>query len=99
MGIRCVLLADRVTATGYHLAGVEVRHPGKEGVLEAFRQARADSGLVLLTRPLARALPNEELTRAIRNATPPIQVINPVYLERGAPDAVIRARRALGVST
>lgn len=99
MGIRCILLADRITATAYHLAGVEVRQPGKEGLLEAFRQARADAGLLLVTGPLARQLPKEELSQAIRDATPPIQVINPVYLERTSPDASLRARRALGVST
>lgn len=99
MGIRCVLLADRVTATAYHLAGVEVRQVDKDGLLEAFRRARADAGLLLLTRPLARALPGEELARAIRDASPPVQVINPVYLQRQAPDAAVRARRALGVST
>jgi vacuolar-type H+-ATPase subunit F/Vma7 len=98
MGIRCILLADRVTATAYHLAGAEVRQPGKEGVLEAFRRARADSGLLLLSRPLAMKLPGDELTRAIRDARPPVQVINPVYLERASPDAANRARRALGVS-
>ena len=87
MGIRCILLADRVTAAAYQLAGVEVRQIGDEGIVEAFRRARTDSGLLLLSRPLARMLLVTELTRAIRDATPPVQVINPVYLERTSPDA------------
>jgi len=99
MGMRCILLADRVTAAAYHLAGVEVRQPGNEGLLAAFRQARKDSGVLLLSRPLAMKLPNDELKQAIRDATPPVQVISPVYLDRASPDAAIRARRALGVST
>ena len=99
MGMHSILLADRITATAYHLAGVEVRQPTREGILDAFRQACHEGGLVLITRPLARALPGEELNRAIRDASPPVQVIDPVYTDKAPPDAATRARQALGVST
>jgi vacuolar-type H+-ATPase subunit F/Vma7 len=96
--MRCVILADRVTGIAYHLAGVEVIRPDLEELPAVFKEACDQYGLVLITGPLADSLPGATLQQAIQRATPPVQVITPVYARSLPSDVTRLARRSLGVS-
>jgi len=96
--MRCVLLTDRVTGIAYHLAGVEVIQPGPEDLPGVFKDACNQYDLVLITGPLADKLPGDTLHQAIQHATPPVQVITPVYARRVPSNVTRLARRSLGVS-
>jgi len=97
--MKTVLIGDRLTCAGYRLAGVATRLTDGPGVAAAFDAARTDADLVLITAPLADQLRADTLDRAIRLATPPVQVIPPVTNPQYAPDVRQRVRRSLGVST
>jgi vacuolar-type H+-ATPase subunit F/Vma7 len=96
--MRCVLLADRVTGIAYHLAGVEVIQPGSVELPAIFKDACDQYGLVLITAPLADTLPGDSLNRAIQRASPPVQVITPVFARHLPSKVTSLARRSLGVS-
>ncbi len=96
--MRCVLLADRVTGIAYHLAGVEVIQPAPGELSGIFKDACDQYGLVLITGPLADSLPGDSLNHAIQRASPPVQVITPVFARKVPSKVTTLARRSLGVS-
>lgn len=97
--MKAVLIGDRLTGAGYRLAGVDLRLVDADGVADAFDAAREDADLVLITASLADGLLADTLDRAIRLATPPVQVIPSMTDPQNAPDVRRRVRRSLGVST
>jgi vacuolar-type H+-ATPase subunit F/Vma7 len=96
--MRCGMLADRVTGIAYHLAGVEHIVPDYDNLAAQFEKACADYGLVLISGPLAARLPAGVLQMAIHRASPPVQIIAPVYSGKRKSMVANLARRALGVS-
>jgi len=91
------VIADELTAVLFRLAGAKVLVPDPREVGAAFAQARADTGLLLITAGLANRLPEAVLEQALRQMQPLTQVI-PDALGRERPvDVVKRTRRILGV--
>jgi vacuolar-type H+-ATPase subunit F/Vma7 len=92
-----VYLGDEVSAAGYRLAGALVHTPraGEEGAALAW--ARAQAPLVLLSAPVAAAVP-EPVLRAAVSATAPLVLIVPDLQGRvPLPDLAARLRAQLGL--
>lgn len=97
--MKAVLIADRITALGFRLAGVKVLLAEDQAAVAAqFADALGDSDLVLITSPLAGQLPARVLQEAIKAASPAVQVL-PVVTQTGAIlDVKNLVLRSLGVA-
>lgn len=95
--MRAVLMADRITALGFRLAGVRVIDARHEEVPDRFREALEGADLVLLSAQVARALPYGQLRAAMERGDPPVQILPTIPSVE--PDTRIgrQCRRALGV--
>jgi len=95
--MQAVLMADRITALGFRLAGLRVieARQGEEPV--QFREALQGADLVLLSAQVARALPSGQLRAAMEGGDPPVHIVP--TLPSVQPDTSVReqCRRALGV--
>lgn len=94
---RPLLIADRLTAAGFRLAGVEacVTEPGE--VRQQFRQALSLGRPLLISADLAAQIPAAELLRAISQAQPVVAVIPDIGGQDAVMDMRSRVLRALGV--
>lgn len=94
-----IFIGDRLTASGFRLAGVRPLVTAPEDAGAMFREALALGGPVLITAALARHLPAAQLEQAIRAANPPVAVIPDSARSAEPADMAARVRRALGVET
>lgn len=92
-----IFIGDEVTATGFRLAGASVRTPPQPELLEAFRQARKEAELVLVSVGYARQLPTEELRQALVALTPLVLIIPDLAGHVAMRDLLDRLGRELGV--
>jgi vacuolar-type H+-ATPase subunit F/Vma7 len=96
--MRCVLIADEITALGWRLTGAQIELPDARTVAECFTVALRDADLLLITAPLAASVPAAQLQDALRSQRPLVLVIADLQLKREPPDVEDEVRRALGVS-
>lgn len=94
-----VLISDRLTASGFRLAGVRPLLTEPEDAAAVFREALALGGPVMITAALARHVPQAQLAKAIGAADPPVAVIPDVVRRVEPTDMAEQVRRALGVET
>ncbi len=95
-----VVLAGRIAAAGWRLAGIRVRVVGtKAAAAAAFADACADAPLVLVDADAAPLVPEDALDRARRGTRPVVLVVPSPSAPAGTvPDVVAYARRVLGVA-
>lgn len=94
-----VFIGDRLTATGFRLAGARPLLTVPHEVLAVFREALQGDAPVLITAPLAAHLPPALLDTAVAAAAPPVTVVPAAGDGEAPPDVARRVRRALGVET
>lgn len=94
-----IFIGDRLTATGFRLAGARPLVTAPEDAGAMFREALTLGGPVLITAALARVLPPGQLAKAIRAADPPVAVIPDMARAAEPADMAARVRRALGVES
>jgi vacuolar-type H+-ATPase subunit F/Vma7 len=92
-----VFIGDEVNAAGFHLAGLRVRTPTADELLEVVQWARDHAPLVLISADIAQRLPAAVLDRLLAGITPPVVVVPDVHNAMPMPDLSIRLRRQLGV--
>jgi vacuolar-type H+-ATPase subunit F/Vma7 len=92
-----VLIADRLTAAGFRLAGVRPLVTAPEDAAAVFREVLALKGPVMITAELARHVPQAQLAKAIGAADPPVAVIPDIVRRAEPADMAAKVRRALGV--
>ena len=90
-------LGDEIGATGFRLAGAEVRVPGAGEEAAAFASALAEAELVLVSAPVAARLPARVLDRALAALSPMTVVVPDLAAESPWPDPAERLRRQLGL--
>jgi len=92
-----VYLGDEVSATGFRLAGVQVRVPERGTESAALAAARAEAPLVLVSATLAARIAEAEL-RAARAALAPLVLVVPdLDGATPVPDLASRLRKQLGL--
>jgi len=98
-----IVIADRLTAAGFRLAGLRplVTPPEDAAAVfaEAIGQGGRHGGPVMITAALAGHVPAAQLSRAIRAAAPPVAVIPDITRSVEPADMGREVRRALGVET
>lgn len=94
-----VFIGDRLTASGFRLAGVRPLLTAPDEALAAFREALKGDAPVLITAPLAECLPAALLDAAVAAAAPPVTVVPVAGDGAMPPDMARRVRHALGVET
>lgn len=92
-----LFIGDEVSATGYRLAGMDVRVPAPEEMLAVLQWALANAPLILLTAEYAARIPAAELTRALISIRPPVLIVPDAAGRVPAPDYSLRFKQALGV--
>lgn len=92
-----VFIGDEVNAAAFHLAGLRVRTPTADELLEVVQWARDHAPLVLISADSAQRLPAAVLDRLLAGVTPPVVVVPDVHNAMPMPDLSIRLRRQLGV--
>jgi len=95
--MRVAVLADEITATGWHLAGASVHVPQQSEADEVLARTIPQADLLLITADVATWLRPRALADALDGTQPLALVIEP--LRGGAQPADIGqyVRRALGV--
>lgn len=94
-----VFIGDRLTASGYRLAGARPLLWPTEDAVAAFRDALSGRGPVLLTPEVARRLPPAELAAALVAADPPVTIVPDARGTEPGTRLDLLVRRALGVET
>jgi vacuolar-type H+-ATPase subunit F/Vma7 len=92
-----VFVGDEVEAAGFRLAGLSVRTPAVDELMEVLQWARANAPLVLISAATARRLPQAALENLLAGVTPPVVVVPDVHRETPTPDLASRLRQQLGV--
>jgi vacuolar-type H+-ATPase subunit F/Vma7 len=92
-----LFIGDEVSATGYRLAGMDVRVPAAEETRSLLQWALANASLILLTAEYAARIPAAELTRALISIRPPVLIVPDAAGRVPAPDYGLRLKQALGV--
>lgn len=92
-----VFIGDEVNAAAFHLAGLRVRTPTADELLEVVQWARDHAPLVLISADIAQRLPAAVLDRLLAGVTPPVVVVPDMHNAMPMPDLSIRLRRQLGV--
>jgi len=94
-----IVIADRLTAAGFRLAGLRPLVTPPEDAAAVFAEALGQGGPVMITAALAGHVPAAQLSRAIRAADPPVAVIPDMTRSVEPADMSREVRRALGVET
>jgi len=94
-----IVIADRLTAAGFRLAGLRPLVTPPEDAAAVFAEALGHGGPVMITAALAGHVPAAQLSRAIRAADPPVAVIPDMTRSVEPADMSREVRRALGVET
>jgi vacuolar-type H+-ATPase subunit F/Vma7 len=92
-----VFIGDEVSASGYRLAGLQVRIPAADNLAAMLAAACEDAPLVLLSASFAQQLPDAQLESLLARVSPPVVVVPDVRGRAGQDDVVTRMRRQLGV--
>ena len=92
-----VFIGHEVDAAGYHLAGLQVRSPAEDQLLDAIQWARDHAPLVLISADLAQHLPGSVLDRLLAGVTPPVVIVPSIHTTTPMPDLETRIRQQLGV--
>ena len=92
-----VYLGDEVSAAGYRLAGAIVRTPHRGEAATALAWARAQAPLVLLSAPVAAAVPEGALRAAVSSPAPLVLIVPDLHGEVPLPDLAARLRAQLGL--
>ena len=92
-----VYIGDEVEASGYRLAGIEVRVPPRNEILPTIRAACEAAPLVLIGAATAREIPPAELDRLLARVVPAVVVVPDVRHRVALPDLAMRLRGQLGV--
>jgi vacuolar-type H+-ATPase subunit F/Vma7 len=92
-----VVIADELTAAGFRLAGARVLVTDASDAAAALAEARTNATLVLVTAPLARALPPAVLAQALTDSAPLTIVVDDLGGTVAPPDLDREMRTALGV--
>lgn len=94
-----IVIADRLTAAGFRLAGLRPLVTPPEDAAAVFAEALGQGGPVMITAALAAQVPGAQLSRAIRAADPPVAVVPDMTRSVEPADMGREVRRALGVET
>lgn len=98
--MKCVVIADEITAVGWRMAGAQVQVPDAGAVAECFGAAQQrGTDLLLLTAALAALLPYPQLRSALLLQRPLVLVVADLRHRREPPDIDDEVRRALGVTS
>jgi len=92
-----IFIGDETSAAGYRLAGLRTRSPRAEELLETFRWACGETGLLLLGVAQARQLPAEELAQAVQRLQPQILIVPDIQQQIPMRDLPVRIRTQLGM--
>lgn len=92
-----VFIGDDVEAAGFRLAGLSVRAPAADELLDVLHWACDNAPLVLISAATARRLPGTVLESLLAGITPPVVVVPDVHRATPLPDLESRLRRQLGV--
>ncbi len=92
-----LFIGDEVSATGYRLAGMDVRVPAAEETRSLLHWGLANAPLILLTAEYAARIPAPELTRALISIRPPVLIVPDADGRVAVPDYGLRLKQALGV--
>jgi len=92
-----VFIGDEVAATGFRLAGADVRIPPPGGEAATLEDARTSAPLVMVCAAVAARLPPEVLRKAMRAVSPVTVVVPDLQGEIASPDLAARLRRQLGI--
>ncbi|MGD2112067.1 MAG: V-type ATP synthase subunit F [Gammaproteobacteria bacterium] len=92
-----VFIGDEVSAAGFRLAGLRVRTPQPDAVLQTLEESTREAPLVLVSAGIARHLPAGTLDRLLAALEPQVVIVPDVYHDTPLPDLATRVRRQLGV--
>jgi vacuolar-type H+-ATPase subunit F/Vma7 len=92
-----VYLGDEVSAAGYRLAGALVRTPAADEAADALAWACAQAPLVLVSAPVAAAVPEAALRAALAAPAPLVLIVPDLHGDVPWPDLAARLRAQLGL--
>lgn len=92
-----IFIGDEVNAAGYRLAGVRVRTPNPDDILDVIKWASAQSSLVMLTPEYAAMLSDSDHDHFLSQESPPVVVVPDIRASKHKDVLANRLRSQLGV--
>ena len=92
-----IFIGDEVNAAGYRLAGVRVRTPASEDILNVITWACSQSSLVMMTPEYAAMLSDSDHDHFLSQESPPVVVVPDIRATKHVEDLANRLRAQLGV--
>jgi vacuolar-type H+-ATPase subunit F/Vma7 len=92
-----VYVGDEVSATGFRLAGLDVRVPESGEETRTLASARTDAPLVLVSAAVASRLAPSALSAALAALSPLMLIVPDLDGTTELPDLAARLRRQLGL--
>ena len=92
-----VFIGDELTAAGYRLAGIRIRTPEPEDVLQTLEWASTDSSLIMITPDYINVLSSDDYNRFLSQETPAVIVVPDIRGATSMEDFARTLRAQLGV--
>jgi vacuolar-type H+-ATPase subunit F/Vma7 len=92
-----IFIGDEVNAAGYRLAGVRVRTPNPDDILDVIKWASSQSSLVMLTPEYAAMLSDSAHDHFLSQESPPVVVVPDIRASKHKDELANRLRSQLGV--
>lgn len=93
-----VFIGDEVTATGYRLAGIEIRVPVTPDATEQeLARARGSASLILISAEYAGHVQAGKLREAVSRAAPPVLIVPDAAGRVAVPALAASARATVGL--
>jgi vacuolar-type H+-ATPase subunit F/Vma7 len=82
---------------GFQLAGVRVRIPEQDKILQALEWAVNEAPLIMISPKIASTIPQKDLDHYLSRLSPAVLIVPDVHGTAPMPDLSTRLRKALGV--
>lgn len=92
-----IFIGDEINAAGYRLAGVRVRTPDPDDILDVITWASSQSSLVMLTPEYAAMLSDSDHDSFLSQESPPVVIVPDIRATKHVEDLASRLRSQLGV--
>lgn len=92
-----VFIGDEISAAGFRLAGVRIRTPAYDEILQTLEWASKQASLILITTEYLDMLTSEDHERFLQQLLPPVVVVPDINDYYQAEDLATSLRAQLGV--
>ena len=92
-----LFIGDEVSAAGYRLAGVRVRTPVADELVQVIDWASNNVSIIMITTAYMKQLPEPMREQLVKQEQPPVVVVPDIRSQAVFEDLAARFRQTLGI--